>query len=149
KYLEMGSKLQMLLRSVNVVILNREEASHLTGVDYGKERLIFKKFDELTNGIAVMTDAAKGALVSDGQYVYKAGIFKEKRLVDRTGAGDAFGSGFVAGYLQKQDIHYALRVASANATSKVEHIGAQEGILRKKDLDNKRWRYLDLDIEPL
>jgi sugar/nucleoside kinase (ribokinase family) len=103
----------------------------------------------LIDGIAVMTDGARGAIVSDGRYIYRAGIFKEKKLVDRTGAGDAFGSGFVAGFILKKDIHFALRLASANATSVVEKIGAQAGILRRKDFNLARWQYLDLDVEPL
>jgi sugar/nucleoside kinase (ribokinase family) len=149
-YAELGTiKLKKILNSLKVVVVNREEASALTGIDYKKERLIFKKFDEAVQGIAVVTDGANGSMVSDGRYIYRAGVFKEKKLIDRMGAGDAFGSGFVAGLIQKNDIHYALRVATANAASVVERIGAQAGILAKKDLLNNRWRYLDLDVEPL
>ena len=113
------------------------------------KEIVEKKLDELISGTAVMTDGPKGAYVSDGEYFYQAKIFKEKKLVDRTGAGDAFGSGFVAGLIQKEDVLRALRLASANATSVVETVGAQAGILRKHDLSAKRWQYLDMDFEPL
>ncbi|PIY58964.1 hypothetical protein COY97_01430, partial [Candidatus Wolfebacteria bacterium CG_4_10_14_0_8_um_filter_39_64] len=94
-FLDMGiKKLTPLLNKTKVAILNREEAASLTGVDYQKEKEIFKKLDKVIDGIAVMTESDKGVLVSDGKNIYKAGIFKG-RLVDRTGAGDAFGSGFV------------------------------------------------------
>lgn len=150
KYVEMGmNKLKDIFRQIDVVVVNREEASRLTGVDYKKSRAIFKKFDDVVPGIAVMTDGANGSLVSDGRYIYRASIFKEKALADRTGAGDAFASGFVTGLIRKNDVHYAMRYGAANATSVVEHIGAQTGILKKGDLNNKRWKYLDLDIEPL
>ncbi|MDI6821027.1 MAG: carbohydrate kinase family protein [Patescibacteria group bacterium] len=149
-YLDFGAeKLTPILKNLDLVIVNREEASYLTGVLYKNERLIFKKFDDLVSGIAVITDGVRGAKVSDGKYLYSAGVFKEKKLIDRTGAGDAFGSGFVAGLIEKGDIHYALRLATANATSVVEQIGTQTGILTKKEFLNKRWRYLDLDVEPL
>ena len=149
-YLSLGDmKTKELFGMLDVVIMNREEASYLTGVAYKNERGLFKKLDQLTPGVAVMTDGPNVALVSDGKYLYKAGIFKEKKLVDRTGAGDAFGSGFVAGLLQKNDITYALRLAAANATSVVESVGAEEGILTKRAFGEKRWKYLDLDIEPL
>lgn len=149
-YIEKGAHgLKAFLKHLDVVIVNREEASRITGVDYHEDKEIFRIFDALVPGIAVMTDGPKGAMVSDGRYIYKAGIFKEKKIVDRTGAGDAFGAGFVAGLIQKSDIHHALRVASANATSVVEHIGSQAGILRKKDLHQRRFKYLDLDVEPL
>ncbi|MEK7451326.1 MAG: carbohydrate kinase family protein [Patescibacteria group bacterium] len=154
-FIEMGiKKLKPLLAKIKAVILNREEAAYLTGVDYENEKLIFKKLDEAAAGIAVMTDGDKGVLVSDGHTVYSAGVFKEKLVADRTGAGDAFGSGFVAGLVQKQEscqkglcqpfnIEYAIRLGSANATSVIEKIGAKDGILTKTEFEKlKRWERL-------
>lgn len=149
-YITLGAeKLKGILKWLDVVIMNREEASYFTGVKYEKERGIFKRFDALIDGIAVMTEGPKGARVSDGSYLYTAGIFKDKKIADRTGAGDAFGSGFVSGLMERNDIHHALRIAAANATSVVETTGAEAGILRKKDLNQNRFKYLDLDVEPL
>ena len=166
-YLEMGlSKLRSLFSKVDLVMVNREEAAYLTGVDFGDDVGIFKKLDELVTGIAVMTDGSRGVLVSDGEKIYKAGIFKEKEIADRTGAGDAFGSGFVAGLLEKlkvnplaygeklkvkeDDIKYAIRLGSANATSNVELIGAIDGILTKKQFEeDERWRSLEISVSKL
>lgn len=150
-YIKLGyQKLKNIFKKADVVVMNREEASIFTEIDFNDDENIFKQFDEWIEGIAVMTDGRKGVMASDGHYLYTAGIFKEKKLADRTGAGDAFGAGFVAGLIQKNgDINYALRLASANATSVVEAIGAQTGILSKYDIGQKRFKYLDLDIEPL
>ena len=150
-YLSLDKKtLKPLLDLIDVVIVNREEASLLTGVNYRDMPGIFKKFDKLVPGIAVMTNGAKGASVSNGRNAFHVGIFRERKVLDRTGAGDAFGSGFVAGLiLHKGDIKKALRVASANATSVVEHIGAQEGILRKTELRASRWSKLPVREEKL
>lgn len=151
-------KLKPLLNKTKVVILNREEASYLTNIDYSKEKEIFKKFDGIVNGITVMTDGAGGVFVSDGHIIYKSGIFKEKKVIDRTGSGDAFGSGFIAGLIQKKEeckkglcqidnIKYAIRLGSANATSVIEYIGAKKGILTKKDFNfDKRWQKLLISI---
>ncbi len=147
-YLDMKkSDLFKIFKLSNVVIMNREEASYFTDMKYTDERGIFRRFDELIDGIAVVTDGRRGAIVSDGSYMYRAGIFEEKAMVDRTGAGDAFGSGFIAGLIEKNDVHFALRLAAANATSVVERIGATEGILTKKDFLKKRWGFLNLDVE--
>ncbi|MCL5004370.1 MAG: carbohydrate kinase family protein [Patescibacteria group bacterium] len=156
-FIEMGiKKIKPLLNKSKVVILNREEASYLTGVDYEKEKEIFKKLDEAVDGITVMTDGEKGVLVSDCCNIYKAKIFKEQKVVDRTGAGDAFGSGFVAGLIQKREncrkglcgidnVEYAIRLGSANATSVIEQIGAKAGILTKEEFEkNKRWNKLEI-----
>ncbi|MEE8131806.1 MAG: carbohydrate kinase family protein [Candidatus Paceibacterota bacterium] len=160
KYIiEMGmNKIKPLLAKSKAVILNREEAAYLTNIDYSNEKEIFKKLDRAVPGIAVMTNGPKGVSVSDGFNIYQAGIFpaKKKKVVDRTGAGDAFGSGFIAGLMQKKEkcikglckidnIEYAIRLGSANATSVVEHIGAKEGILTKSGFErNKRWKRLKI-----
>ncbi len=156
-YIEMGAKkLRSLLQKLTVVIVNREEASYLTGVEYNKTKDIFKVLDKLVPGIAVMTDGAKGVWVSDGAHLYQAGIFANKNVLDRTGAGDAFGSGFVAGLAKKENvsqqeaIEYAIRLGSANATAVVEAIGTKQGILTKSSFEKeKRWRKLNIKVKKL
>lgn len=151
-YLEKGAKnLKPFLDKIKVLIVNREEAAYLTGIELKDERGIFKKLDELVKGIAVMTDGPRGVWVSDGINLYQAGTFKERELIDRTGAGDAFGSGFVAGLMAKDnDIGHAIRLASANATAVVEAIGAHSGALTKPRLEReRRWSLLDIKIHEL
>jgi len=126
--------LRKILKGVDVLILNREEASLLTKIPYQKEKEIFKKIDELTPGIAIMTKGGDGVTVSDGKNLYCAKSLGMK-LVDGTGAGDAFGSGFVSGLIKKNDIVYAIQLAMANSSFAITKIGAKEGILRK----NQPW----------
>ena len=158
-FIELGlEKLKSILEKTKAVILNREEAAYLTDIDYSEEKEIFKKLDAAVAGIAVMTDGPKGVSVSDGYNIYKAGTFGEKKLVDRTGSGDAFGSGFVAGLIHEQEtcekglckvdnIEYAIRLGSANATSVIEYIGAKKGILTKEEFEKSpRWQKLKIDI---
>lgn len=148
--LQLGfKKLQPYLKYIDVFSCNQEEAAKLLGISYKKEKKIFQKFDEVIEGIAVMTRGPRGVSVSDGKYLYKAGIFKNKEIVDRTGAGDAFGSGFVAGLIKTGKIEQAIRSGTANATSVVEYIGAKEGILTRQDFRNKRWTKLKIDRKPL
>jgi ribokinase len=154
-------KLKPILDQFKVVILNREEAAYFTGVEYNKERKIFIKLHEMIPGIAVMTDGPKGVKVSDGFNIYSAGVFKEKKVLDRTGAGDSFGSGFVAGLIRRKEecrlgmckpenIKYAIRLASANATSKVEQLGAKGGLLTRKEFETStRWDHFPIDIKSL
>lgn len=148
------------LKDISFLVLNRGEAAALSGMPFQKEKEIFQKLDELTPGIVAITDGPKGVIVSDGEYICRAGIFKERKLIDRTGAGDAFGSGFVAGLIQAsaKDKHlsakryslnavkYAIRLASANATSVVEHIGATEGILTKSQFQSLRWKNFPIKV---
>ncbi|MEK7506205.1 MAG: carbohydrate kinase family protein [Patescibacteria group bacterium] len=136
------------LKNISFLVLNEEEAAILTGLPFSKERQVFKKLDALMPGIVAVTNGAKGVTVSDGKLIYRAPAFKEKKLVDRTGAGDAFGSGFTAGLIKSGgDIKYAIRLASANATSVVEYIGATEGTLKMSDFWRPRWNNLKIRTE--
>ena len=160
KYLiEMGiKKLEPILSKSKVVILNREEASYLTKTKYQNEKGIFERLDKAVLGIAVMTDGPKGVIVSDGRKIYQAKTFKNKKVVDRTGAGDSFGSGFVCGLISRKEkcdknkcapanIAYAIQLGAANATSNLEKIGATEGLLTKNDFEkNPRWKTLKIEI---
>jgi ribokinase len=143
------ARLKPLLNLIDVFIVNREEGSYLTKVPYERESAIFEKLDLWVRGLVVMTDGPAGVTVSDGRTRWRAGTLKERRRVDRTGAGDAFGSGFVAGLIEREgDIPYAIQLGSANATSKLEHIGAQEGLLRKGE-SIFQWGKLKITTETL
>lgn len=150
------------LPRISVLFLNEEEAAILSNISWKKEEEVFLKLDKLMPKILVITKGRKGAVVSDNKYIYRAGIFKEKKVLDRTGAGDAFGSGFISGFLslgidfynidkvKPEDILYATKLASANATSVVEKIGATTGILKIKEFKkNKRFKNLKVEVSKI
>ncbi len=124
-------KLLKLVPDLEVLYANADEMAKLFEGDNHKE-LMFSSF-----GICpyvLMTDGHGGAYLSDGNKIYRAGLYKNVTVVDRTGAGDAFGSGFVAGMSQGWGLQAALTLASANATSVVTIIGAKPGILHRSKL---------------
>ena len=133
KELEHGlEKLKPLLKNFSIVIMNQEEAAGLTGIDYKKEEEIFKIMDEMIGGIFVMTKGPEGVIVSDGKNIYRAGV-PDSPIVERTGAGDAFSSGFVSEHIRSGDISKAIQFATANASSVVTQYGGKAGILKKDD----------------
>lgn len=126
--LAQADKLRPLLEDVAVLITNKQEM---------QEIVEGKTLDELIHHAAnvvptvVISDGPKGVVATDGRTLIKAGIYKDVTVVDRLGAGDAFGSGFVAMLAQGKTLEEAVVFASANSTSVVQHIGAKEGILHK------------------
>jgi sugar/nucleoside kinase (ribokinase family) len=119
-------KLVGLLKGVDVLMANREEMQQLFGGELATETLI--------NGFSycpylVLTDGPKGSYATDGQFIYYAGQYKNVKVIDRSGAGDAFNSGFVAALAKGETIEYALTLGSANSTAVVQIIGAKPGIL--------------------
>ncbi len=138
-------ELLRLLPEISFLVLNESEASALTGVSFKKAEAVFRKLDRLMPGVLAVTSGPRGVTVSDGRFIYHAGVFKERTLADRTGAGDAFGAGFVAGLMRKNNIEYAIRLASANATATVEKVGATEGLLTRREFESgRRWRTLKI-----
>ncbi len=125
------NQLKPFLAKVGVLFLNLEEAKELTGLDKKKE--IFEKLDSLTDGIVVITNGMEGVEVCSGKTCYKAKALGGK-AVESTGAGDAFGSGFVSGLILKNDVDYAIQLATANASSVVTKIGAKNGLMTKSGL---------------
>ncbi len=81
--------------------------------------------------ICVVTDGPKGSWAAqrDGQRIHM-GIHDDVKVVDRTGAGDAFASGFVCGLINNLSLEEALEFGATNATSVVSHVGSRVGILR-------------------
>ena len=123
-------EIEYIISKVDILLLNQEEASFLTKIDYHKEKEIFKKIDDVCPGIVIMTKGSEGASVSDGKHLFTApGV--NKHIVDNTGAGDAFGAAFVAGFIKKEDIEYAIQLAMANSISCLTKLGAKGGLLKK------------------
>lgn len=129
--LALQRKLIPLLKPVRVFVLNREEASYLTGVPYRDRAKIFELLDRWIAGLVVMTEGPQGVWVSDGTYRWNAGTLKESKMVDRTGAGDAFGAGFTSAIMKGKSVEDAIQLGSANATGVLGVWGANKGLLRK------------------
>jgi len=122
--------LKSVLKQIDVLILNKEEASLLAKIPHGSDQELIKKLASFSSGLIVITKGREGSIVSDGKYIFQAGI-PSVLPFEKTGAGDAFGSGFVSGLLEKNDIEYAIQLATANSTSCIQKIGAKNGLLKK------------------
>lgn len=121
-----------IFKKIDILILNQEEASFLTKVPFADENEIFKKIDEICPGIAVMTKGGEGVVVSDGRYLYSALPNPSRKVVDTTGAGDSFASGFISDYIRHNgDIEQAIQLGLANSAANLGEIGAKIGLLDK------------------
>ena len=77
----------------------------------------------------VITDGKNGSSAIDEKgKIYSFGVLPAN-VVQKTGAGDAYTSGFLAAYTQGKDIEGAMRWGAANAASVIQEIGAQKGLL--------------------
>ena len=122
--------LTKILRNTDLLILNLEEAEMIVGKN-PKENLL-KKLMDLGPKIVVITDGKNEMLVGDSNFIYRAHPPIAK-VVDATGAGDAFASSFLSGLIQKGNVEFAIRLGVVNAQSVVAHYGAKNILLKKKE----------------
>jgi sugar/nucleoside kinase (ribokinase family) len=117
------------LRSTDVFMLNREEAEALIGKKADTNDLL-ATLQKKTGGLVVITDGKNGSVARHGTTIYAVPATNDKP-VNTTGAGDAYGSGLVAGLLHELSTEDALRVATINSGSVVTKTGAKNGILSR------------------
>jgi sugar/nucleoside kinase (ribokinase family) len=84
----------------------------------------------------IITDGSRGAWVYErsASGVEHSQARHPERVIDATGAGDAFTSGFLSGYILEKSHEEALSWGIRNATSVIQHYGATEGLLRKGEV---------------
>ena len=117
-----------LIRKVDLFNLNKEEAAQLVSTDPQNFAHIVKSLRGLPRRALIVTDGLAGAYAAEGSNAWHSSIIDVPRI-NVTGAGDAFGSGVVAGLLKKDDIRYGLAVGTWNATGVVQQMGAKRGII--------------------
>lgn len=128
KELQEPEKVRALLQDVDILIVNKEEAS-LIFEGISSEELVRNACSFVE--VAILTDGANGVWAASDGKIIRAGMYEDVPSLDRTGAGDAFGSGFVSQWAQGADIKESILFASANSTSVIQYMGAKKGILYK------------------
>ena len=126
KELEESSKLTSLLSYVKVLLVNKNEASKIVpGTTLSELTYHLNNYVDMV----IVTDGAMGGLASNSNEAYRFGIYEDQRVKDATGAGDAFGSGFLAHFTAGHSFRNSLVFASANSTSVIMKLGANKGLL--------------------
>lgn len=132
-----------LLQKLDVLMVNRTEAILLLkskdpSLDVSDSKLerLAVELKKMGPNIVVVTCGSSGSCATDGENVYLQEPV-ETKVVDTTGAGDSFGSTFVASLVLGHDIGTAMLMASINAASVISQIGAQEGLLHLNEIRKK------------
>lgn len=118
-----------------VVAMNREEAAYVTGGKHDDINDLIDRLHSLGPRIVMVSDGPKGSYASDGTNRFKMPIYPDaKPPLERTGAGDAFTSTFVAAIIKGNTVDGALQWAPISSMNVVQHVGAQAGLLNEKEL---------------
>jgi len=119
--------LEDLLKKVYILVLNDEEASLLVG-KMGKAKKL-KALKKMGPKVVLVTEGDKAVHCMDEKYDHYSLSPLEVKVVETTGAGDAFAATFLAGIIRGKDIGYSMKLASANSSSVLQHMGAKKKLL--------------------
>ncbi len=137
------------LSVTDILFLNKEEAELvISGHEQNTQELHAQENKEFILSLAkkLQTFGPKTIVITDGKFgsyvLTPSGDFFHEpilhaKVVEKTGAGDSFATGFLAATIAGHDTKTAMQWGSINASSVIGHIGAQPGLLTKEQLEKK------------
>ena len=132
------NSIENVLSITDLFFVNKDEAEDLLGYHHGEKNVeeIIVNLQKLGPKIIVITDGKNGSYVIDEKgNILKEGIL-EAKAVEKTGAGDAYSSGFLSAILHEKSIKEAMAWGTKNSASVIGKIGAQAGLLYETDFEN-------------
>ena len=129
--------IENVLSLTDILFVNKEEAETLLMIN-DKGLMIndlLKGLRELGPKIVVITDGKNGSYAIDEKGEILKEEIVETKVVEKTGAGDAYSSGFVAAFLYNKSIVDAMDWGAKNSASVIGKVGAQDGLLHKSDFE--------------
>jgi ribokinase len=128
-------RLARIYQKSDVLVLNKEEAAFVSGGNVHDVHDLFNRLHALGAKVVCVTDGPNGAFASDGENRFQMPLYPDPAPpAERTGAGDAFASTFVAALAKGNTLEGALQWAPINSMNVVQHTGAQAGLLSEHEL---------------
>lgn len=124
-------KFPRLLSLTEVLIMNKEEAKLTLGFEENEKVPIKKLLKGLLDfgpKLVVITDALDGSYGFDGEKYFSLEAFPAK-VLQNTGAGDAYAIAVLAGLFHGKEFPEAMRWGAANGAAVVESLGPETGLL--------------------
>lgn len=120
-------QIQGLLQHVDILIINTHECAELlkkqfSSIDWHSD--ITKNVAYLKDKIVVVTDGANGSFSYVDGVVTHVTALRANKVLDTTGAGDAYSAGFISGYLKTKNVESSMRLGAKLGSHIVQKIGA-------------------------
>ena len=113
---------KLLLNDLNILIGNENEINELMQKNNLQDSI--KELKKI-NKLIVITRSENGSLAILNNEIINCESVKVEKILDLTGAGDLFASGFFKEYLDKSDIKKCLQAGSELAANIIQKIGAR------------------------
>ncbi len=131
-----GEQIADLYKVTEVVCMNKEEAEGLLKKEGVPMKELLDGVEALGPKVTIITDGHQGAYMKYENSYFNMPIYPDIAApFERTGAGDAFFSTFIAYLAKGYDPSFAIKRAPINSMNVVQHIGAQEGLLSEAAIE--------------
>lgn len=124
--------LRRILARTTVLFVNKEEAALIVGARQRIPKLL-RSLERLGPKIVVITDSVRGSYIRAEHTNYHMAPYPVK-VVAKTGAGDAYASGFLSALAQGKTPPEAMQWGTANSAGVIQQHGAQKGLLTKTQI---------------
>ena len=124
-----------VLNLTSILFVNREEAEKLTAIpkSVNNQKDLLLGLMKLGVQTPVITDGQNGAFAASANKFFRLGVLNIP-VIERTGAGDAFGSGCISALIKGKTLEEALLWGTVNSASVIGYIGAQKGLLKTDEI---------------
>ena len=116
---------ELVENHIDILFANEDEILSLYNMNTFEEAL---KAVQGRCEIVALTRGALGCVILKRKDVKVLGCARADRVVDTTGAGDAFAAGFLAGYTQGKDVTVAAQMGNISAAEVISHMGARPNL---------------------
>ena len=129
-------KIKNILELTDVLFVNLEETQKILSTNENDLEKLHFVLQKLGPKLTVITDGENGSSASSGNKVVYARVYDDrKKLIDKTGAGDAFASAFLSALFYKKNIKDALNWGAINSCGVTRYIGSTAGLKTKKEIE--------------
>jgi len=119
------------IKRSDVLSLNVEETERLLGCKSGTpHKKLLADMYKIGPKIFVMTNGPQGSYAFDGKTMRFLEIY-DTPILERTGCGDSYTSGFIAALAYGHDVSEAMRWGTMNSAFVIQEVGPQKGLLYK------------------
>jgi len=128
--------LKRIYKRTKLFFCNVQEAQRILKSGENDVKILMKGLANLGPEIIFVSDGINGAYAYNGEDSWFMPIYPQEPY-ERTGAGDAFSSTVTAAIILGKSLEEALLWGPVNSASVVTFVGAQEGLLTRKQIEDK------------
>ncbi len=136
-YSKLGfEKLKDIIKKTQILVLNRRELLDISGYEYptGVNWLLGRDCN-----IIAVTLGSEGSFITNSEQASKVPTIQipAEKVIDSTGAGDAFTAGLVFGLVNQKPLNFAALYGNILASACIQSLGARAGLINRDDLEGR------------